>query len=158
MLWTKPGVCCWRPFCTFCSHKCNPKSPSFLVQIVVIWKFMKANTLGRVRKVWTTTSYTSVRRIFLTTYQEISIAKSSEVYVNTNCKWLPRSTSLGPVLINIISLGQKLMYGENALFWDLKGSEKVKKTVKMDGFFKNCHYLRVLLLINQIKKIGWYAL
>ena len=96
--------------------------------------------------------------IFLTTYQEISIAKSSEVYVNTNCKWLPRSTSLGPVSINIISLGQKLMYGENALFWDLKGSEKVKKTVKMDGFFKNCHYLRVLLLINQIKKIGWYAL
>ena len=78
-------------------HERDPKSPSFALRIIVFRIFMKTNTLGRVRNIWTTSRYTSIGHF---------LSENCGIDANRTCKLLQTrgtpATSLDPIFREVI--------------------------------------------------------
>ncbi len=84
------------------SHERDPKSPSFPLRIIVFRIFMKTNTLGRVRNIWTTSHYTSIG----ISSRKKPKSENCGIDANRICKLLQTrvtpATSLDPIFREVI--------------------------------------------------------
>ena len=98
------------------------------------------------------------RAFCLEKVRTISIAENCGVYVNRICKLLQTrvtpATSHAPASRKVISHGQNVITEKICAIQQLRDAKKYGKQYEIKILFRHFYYLKALVFIDELKKIG----